>query len=148
MKIMERKAALHDARILAVLSHSLYEPSPEKLRTLAQTCASDHAVSVYACEDHGRILGVVIVKRTDHSTAEILRIATDPCHRRAGVASSLIFHAAAALQCAALTAETDDDTVGFYRKCGFQVETLATIYPGTNRYRCTWKPEKCKPSTP
>ena len=38
-----------------------------------------------------------------------------------------------------LTAETDADAVGFYQRCGFEVESLGELYPGAERFRCTLK---------
>ena len=35
-----------------------------------------------------------------------------------------------------LIAETDQEAVGFYRKCGFKVESLGELYPGVERFRC------------
>jgi len=35
-----------------------------------------------------------------------------------------------------LFAETDMDAVGFYRKCGFSINSLGEKYPGTERYKC------------
>ena len=35
-----------------------------------------------------------------------------------------------------VTAETDKDAVGFYRSCGFEVESLGELYPGIERFRC------------
>lgn len=36
-----------------------------------------------------------------------------------------------------IIAETDDDAIGFYKSCGFDIENLGELYPNTIRYRCT-----------
>ncbi len=33
-------------------------------------------------------------------------------------------------------AETHVGAVGFYEACGFEVESLGELYPGTERFRC------------
>ncbi|HPH97803.1 MAG TPA: hypothetical protein PKW33_16525 [Anaerolineaceae bacterium] len=38
---------------------------------------------------------------------------------------------------AKLSAETDCEAVDFYRRCGFQMESLGEKYPGMERFRCT-----------
>ncbi len=35
-----------------------------------------------------------------------------------------------------LEAETDEDAVGFYIKCGFIVTSLGEVHPNTERFRC------------
>lgn len=140
MQMKDIRNELHDERILSVISHSMFKPSTETLRMLADRCACDPAVSAFACEEHGIILGAIILKNTNDLAFEILHIATAPAHRRTGVASGLISHAIATLKCAVLTAETDEEAVAFYRKYGFQAVSLGEKYPGTIRYRCVWKP--------
>jgi hypothetical protein len=36
-----------------------------------------------------------------------------------------------------LTAQTDRDAEGFYRVCGFQIESRGMLYAGTERFLCT-----------
>lgn len=35
-----------------------------------------------------------------------------------------------------IIAETDDEAVGFYRKCDFEVNNLGEKYPNVIRYEC------------
>lgn len=70
---------------------------------------------------------------------EIMSIATKPSVRSKGVASKLITFASKNLNCSIIKAETDDDAIGFYRKCGFQIVSLGKKYPDTVRYLCTLK---------
>lgn len=37
-----------------------------------------------------------------------------------------------------IVAETDDDATGFYRKCGFSVQSIGEKYPGVIRYVCRY----------
>ena len=137
MIVIDIKNMLRDQRVLSVLAYSQYMPTADTLHRLADQCAADPAVSAFACEDQGAILGAIILKAAGGGAFEILHIATAPPHRGKGIASELISHAIEALQCAVLVAETDDDAVDFYRKYGFQIESLGEKYPGTIRYRCT-----------
>jgi hypothetical protein len=38
-----------------------------------------------------------------------------------------------------LVAETDQDAVKFYRRWGFQIQSLGEKYPNTERFQCTWR---------
>jgi len=50
-----------------------------------------------------------------------------------------------ALTC--LYATTDAEAVGFYRRCGFAVHSLGELFPGVERFECTWQLEAI-PSDP
>lgn len=137
MNIIDIKNNLHYERILAVISHSQYMPTEEKLNRLADKYDSNIDIFAYGYEDNDLVLGTIVLKYLGNDTYEILSIATDPAYRNQGIASRLISFSAANLKCSAIKAETDDDAVGFYRKYGFQIDSLGEKYPGTVRYLCT-----------
>ncbi len=137
MNIIDVKNNLHDPRILAVIAHSQYMPTEEKLHALAEKYELDRDTFSFAWDDNGYIFGVIILKRIGGQVFEIMSIATDPHHRCKGIASKLISFAANRLNCSILKAETDDSAVGFYRKYGFAIKSLGEKYPGVIRYLCT-----------
>lgn len=137
MNIIDIKNNLHDESILAVISHSQYMPTEEKLNSLADKYESDIDIFAYAYDDNGLIGGTIILKCLGNDEFEIVSIATDQAHRNQGIASRLISFAATNLKCSVIKAETDDDAVGFYRKYGFHIDSLGEKYPGTVRYLCT-----------
>ena len=139
MKIVDIRAKLHDARVLSILAHSQYMPTPEKLNRMADQYESDAAISAFACEHNGMICGAIILKHTGGAAFEIMSIATHPDYRKQGVGAKLVAFAASTPGCTVIQAETDDDAVGFYRKCGFQIESLGEKYPGIVRYLCSLK---------
>ncbi len=64
-------------------------------------------------------------------------IAVEPEAQRAGVGRRMIEAAAEAVGAVEIVAETDDDAVECYRRCGFAVESLGDLWPsGFCRYRC------------
>ena len=139
MNIIDIKSRLHDERVLAVISLSMYMPTKEKQNSRADMYKSDASVSAFACEDNGSICGTIILRHIANDEFEIMGIATHTACRNQGVASRLIDYAVETLKCRALKAETDDDAVGFYRKYGFQIYSLGEKYPGCVRYLCTLK---------
>lgn len=140
MNIVDIKSRLHDERILNVLSLSQYMPTKEKLNILADKYETDSTVSAFAYEDNGFIFGIIILRHIANDEFEIIGIATDPAHRNQRIGSRLITFAVETLKCGITKAETDDDAVGFYRKYGFQVDSLGEKYPGCIRYLCALKP--------
>lgn len=139
MRIIDIKGNLQDPHVLDILSYSQYMPTEEKLKRLADTYASDPNLYAFACVDNSGMLGVAVFQRLTASAFEIVSIAVAPAFRGQGIGSKLISFAANTLTCGEIRAETDDDAVGFYRSCGFDVASLGEKYPGVIRYLCTLK---------
>lgn len=68
----------------------------------------------------------------------ILDIAVDKTQQRNGIGKKLINFVLDNYKRKILIAETDGDAVDFYRKCGFQVNSLGEKYPGIIRYDCKY----------
>lgn len=139
MRIMDRKDNLHDRHVLDILSHSQYQPTEEKLKSLADLYESDPTIHAFSCVDNRRVMGVAVFKRLTASTVEIVSIAVDPAFRHQGIGSKLISFSTNSLKCDEVRAETDDHAVGFYRRYGFDIVSLGEKYPGVIRYLCTLK---------
>lgn len=130
---------LHDKSVLSMLSLSLYMPSEERLNHLAGEYEADKNVFVLACIEDGMAVGIIALKRLTCEACEILNIGVSPAFRGRKIGSRLIDTAIECFSCRNLTAETDDDAVGFYRSYGFEIEALGEKYPGFPRYLCTLK---------
>jgi len=141
-KILNVKGRLGDAQILDILSLCQYKPTVEKMRRLAGEYGGDPNVSAYALYDGQEPVGVIVLRRITSCSCEILGIATTPDHRAKGIGRKMVRHAVAQSGYAELLAETDDDAVDFYRKCGFVITSLGEKYPGIVRYSCTLKGEE------
>ena len=137
MTIMDIKTRLNDPLIRSVLALSQYRPTPEKLASRAAAYLADPDIYAFACFDQDKPLGVLVLKNHGAQAFEILSIAVVSDSRHRGIGSKLITHAAEALNCTQITAETDDDSVGFYRSYGFKIKSLGEKYPNCVRYLCT-----------
>lgn len=136
MSIISIKQKLQNERVLAVLAPSVYQPTSQKLQTLAAQYASAPDIAAFGDIEEDAVRGVIILKPADSGCWEILRISCAPDHRRRGVARGLIAFALRKTGAHTLLAETDDDAVDFYRRCGFSVAPMGELYPGVSRYRC------------
>jgi ribosomal protein S18 acetylase RimI-like enzyme len=114
------KASLFDYEILALMKPSVYDPSPERLKCRTEKYSADKNTFVYACKIDGVYAGIVVLK-TENDTAEILDIALKPEYRKHGIGKSLIDFIFTQFPIDTITAETDDEAVEFYKRCGFNV---------------------------
>ena len=137
MILMDIKGNLHDPRVLALLSYCQYAPTEEKLKRLVDDFASDKDVYAFSCTQGDALAGLILLKRWQDASFEILGIAVDPFFRGRGIGTAMIHETAKHLSCAEIYAETDDDAVMFYKQCGFTVQALGEKYPGVMRYLCT-----------
>ena len=89
---------------------------------------------MYACKKCGVYAGIVVFK-TENGTSEILDIAVKPEYQNCGIGRKLVDFVLSQFSVDCMIAETDDDAVGFYRKCGFTVTLAGEVY-GSKRYFC------------
>ena len=128
------KPNLFAPEVLALFKPSVYNPTPERLKHRAEKYAADKCISVYACKSSEKYIGIVVF-RAENSTAEILDIAVKPEYRKHGIGRKLIDLILNQFPVDIIIAETDNDAVGFYEKCGFTVAPAEKI-DDTERYLC------------
>jgi len=119
----------------------------EVLRSLAWRGTVDELDEITApyADGHARLYALIVdggpascigVSRTG-TRAELWTVATRAARQRLGFASELLQRLIGELHLEVVSAETDDDSVGFYRSAGFSTESLGERHPGVIRYRCT-----------
>ena len=118
--VADVKASLLQPEVLVLLKPSVYDPTPERLKSRAEKYAAGKNIFVYACKKCGVYAGIVVFK-TENGTAEILDIAVKPKYRKHGIGKSLIDFIFTQFPIDTITAETDDEAVEFYKRCGFNV---------------------------
>ena len=72
-----------------------------------------------------------------NNVAKLQGIATAGDYRNKGAGRSSISYAMKSLSLTKIYAETDDDAVGFYRNCGFDIEDTGIKYEDCRRYKCS-----------
>ena len=123
----------------SVYSACMYKPSYEKYYERIRSLFEGEDNAVYLLEDGG-IKGMLVLGMGG-DVPEIVGIAVDEGCRGRGLGRYMIEEVIAAEGICVLFAQTDDDAVGFYRKCGFSVEKETVEYPdGTaERYNCWYQ---------
>ena len=137
LEFVNVKQNIFDTDILPLLAPSVFEPTPEKLRSRAEKYLNNPNTHIYACRDGGKYIGIVVLEVVG-TNATVLDIAVDEACRKQGIGSALLSFVLENFNISELTAETDDDAVGFYKKYGFTVTEIKTIY-NTRRYLCTFR---------
>lgn len=128
------KEKLTNEDILELLAPSVFNPTPERLLSRVEKYQADDKVKAYTYSENGEYKGIVVFKIKEQ-TAEILDIAVKPEYQGKGIGSRLIDYIFSQFAVNKLTAETDDDAVGFYKKYGFTV-TDTKLNHDTKRYIC------------
>ena len=134
MQLIRVRDRLNEPRFIALLMPSMFQPTPKRAATKAAAYTQDKGIDAYACRMNGLDVGLIIL-RMDGNSAEILNISTDTAFRGLNVGRFMIEQTMVQCHLATLDAETDDDAVGFYQRCGFTVERSGDI-DGRARYRC------------
>lgn len=138
--IHDMKQNVLSPAVYEIYSQCMYAPSYEKFAEKARFYLDDSSTAIYGFYENSTLLGVIVLQAKAPSTAEIVGIAVEHTHQHRHIGKKLIQHAAAIGRYTELYAETDDDAVTFYERCGFEVEAFQAAYDGIpcKRYRCTY----------
>ena len=122
-----------------IYSACMYKPTFEAYCEEMKRLLSDK--KIYVCQVGDTINGMLVL---DKEKAEIVGIAVDPKCRETGIGRFLIEQVMILEKLESLYAQTDDDAVLFYQKCGFDVKRIIKEYPDGKvvRYDCTKKGER------
>ncbi len=138
-EIRDFKARFGSPESFRVYAGCMYRPTAERFAQVANDLKNRLGVSIFACLDADGVQGIIAVEEAGRQAAVILGIAVDAACRRNGIGRRLIADTAARLDLGVLTAETDDDAVCFYRRCGFQTVAFKKTFGQEvcRRYHCT-----------
>ena len=121
----------------SIYAPCMYHPTCEDYRTQMEGFLQASSVKVFVCEDRGKKTGLMVLKISEDA-AEIIGIAVSDNARRKGIGTQLIQRVMESEDLKSVKAQTDDDSIGFYRKCGFSDERIVIEYPdgAAVRYNC------------
>lgn len=118
-------------------SACMYSPDTDSYRELMEGYLSSPCVRVYVCEKHGDTVGILVLDESG-AIPEIAGIAVSDEYRFQGVGRYMIHQVIKTEDLLMIRAQTDEESVGFYRKCGFTDERVVKEYPDglSVRYDC------------
>ena len=121
----------------SIYASCMYHPTYEEYKAQMEDYLHDSSVKVFVCENRGKRIGMMVL-RSSGVAAEIIGIAVSDNARRKGIGTQLIQRVMESEDLKSVKAQTDDDSIGFYRKCGFSDERIVIEYPdgAAVRYNC------------
>ena len=126
------KDRLGESNMLRVWAYSVYEATPERMAQKAKEYLENVAQQLYGWFSNKTLLGVCgFIIHADK--VEITNISVAEDARSRGVGSAMI-SSLQKMYKLTITAETDDDAIGFYRKCGFNATAFQKH--GVQRWNC------------
>jgi ribosomal protein S18 acetylase RimI-like enzyme len=134
------KQRITEESIQELLTYAIF-PDPERIENEIKLYQSEPALELYGHEEDDEILGVVGFIMHPNQTLELKHIAVKPEERSKGYGRGLILQLLELKQPAIIEAETDEDSVDFYRNVGFSIVSLGEKYPGVERFKCIYEVE-------
>jgi len=121
----------------SIYASCMYHPTYKDYKAHMEDNLHDSSKKVFVYEDQGRKTGMLVLKFSE-DTAEIIGIVVSGNTRRKGIGKQLIQCVMESENLESVMAQTDDDSIGFYRKCGFLEEKTIIEYPNGSavRYDC------------
>lgn len=132
--ICDETASLPSPDVAGLLAPSVYAPTPEKRTARAARYAASPNVRAFTLRCGGTRTAV-LVARMHVPRAELLDFAVTPAAQRRGLGRRMLAFLFDVCGVETIAAETDNDAVGFYRRCGFSIAPAAPR-GGTARWRC------------
>lgn len=130
----------------SIYAPCMYQPSYEDYKALMEKYLSDPSVKIFVCDMDGEKAGILVMKEIEAAEgseteveAEILGIAVRKDLRGKGIGKEMVCQVMETEHLKRITAQTDDDAIGFYRKSGFEAERVVIEYPNGSvvRYNCS-----------
>lgn len=145
MKVIlcENKDWILSESAFSMYKSCMYQPTYEMYLDSINKLISSAFNRIYTCETDGKVVGVLVIQLAGRN-AEIIGIAVSEQFQNQGIGKYMIQRIMEKECLHSLIAQTDDDAVGFYRKCGFIIEDEIKKYPDgiVVRYNCrlvNWK---------
>jgi ribosomal protein S18 acetylase RimI-like enzyme len=132
---------LHEAEVRALVGHALGSSTAARLDEVMARYAAP-SWRLVGFDATGSLVGCVgYAAETDESAtnaASVQHIAVVPEARRSSVGRTMLRWLREVEGLRSLRAETDEDAVGFYRRCGFRTERVThPRFPAARRWACT-----------
>lgn len=143
MKLLKRMEDFTPA-VRRLIEQCLYMADDKKITKIVDLYISESCRFFYALlEDNvpQAIIGISVRKEANQEapSATILHIAVDDHLRTRGIGRKLIDEVIEKHSLASIQAQTDQDSMEFYRTCGFSISSLGELYPGVERFLCEKK---------
>ncbi len=135
--LVDLKSRLHEEEVQNLIELSEFPDSEHVSRAIEQYRTTDD-LSIMGYESEGQIVGIVGFRTESNERMTLRHIAVQPEARGAGFGRGMILELLHQFNPVSIEAETDEESVEFYRSIGFTIESIGEKTPGTERFRCTY----------
>lgn len=126
------KEDLQSLDILSLFAYVRYESNIEKHKNYSQIKGDitfGYTINENRC-------GILVLEKVNRECGNIKAIAVREAYRRQGIGRKMIDYSLEQLALKSLRVEADEETLGFYKRCGFQIEDIGTKCKGERNYIC------------
>jgi len=131
------KSRLQDVEISELLDYAVFADEDKLSRTIEQY-QSNSNLEIYGYEAEGEVIGILGMKVLEKSILHILHLSIHPDYRGLGYGRGVLMEMIEWKKPVQLIAETDEESVDFYRNIGFTIVSLGELYPGVERFHCVY----------
>ncbi|MCZ8512709.1 GNAT family N-acetyltransferase [Paenibacillus filicis] len=132
------KPRLVELEIVELLEYAMF-PDPERVEKTLNQYRNEPSHEIYGIEENGAVIGLAGFTLQEDGTLHLRHIAVHPEHRGQGYGRGLILELIELKQPKEIVAETDEETVDFYRNVRFDIVSLGELYPGVERFHCVYE---------
>lgn len=131
---------LFSEEAFSIYSACMYQPTYELYTEQMERFKSNPSVKIFVCVSRGIKEGILVLDQSG-DVPEIVAIAVSNKRRHQGIGGRMISQVMKSEHLDRMKAQTDDDAIGFYRKCGFTEEQVIKKYSNaiSVRYNCELK---------
>ncbi len=126
--------------IRELLSYSVF-PDPEELELAVLEYKNNPDLQLGGLESEKEIIAVIGYRHVEEGTIEVKHLAVRPDCRGAGFGRGLLLELIAKEKPKRIVAETDEETVEFFRNVGFEIRSLGEKFPGAEKFLCSFQTE-------
>ncbi|MBP1155657.1 MULTISPECIES: GNAT family N-acetyltransferase [unclassified Paenibacillus] len=138
--LIDIKQRLGEEPIRELLSYSIF-PDPEILEEELNAYAAEDGRELYGYEDKGQIIGVVGFIVHQNGLLEVNHLAVHPEYRGQGYGRGQILELIELKKPIEIHAETDEESVEFFRNIGFSITSLGEKFTGVECFQCIYDVE-------
>lgn len=134
--LTDLKPYLDNNSVKKLISYCIFDPTELRIETTIEQYRTSNQFLAIGYVENCKILGFIGLDVSDEFRSVIRHISVDAASRGKGIGKCMIEELVSEREINHLEAETDDEAVGFYGNCGFEVVSLGEKYPGVKRYLC------------
>lgn len=129
---------LKSSEAFEVFKLCMYLPTREKYKKEVNSWLNGNNIKAYGCYLGKLLKAIIVVNSVNNTDIKIIGISVCEDCRNKGLGTYMIQKIKEEYSFKRLLAETDNDAVDFYKKCGFEVSNTVKKFDGREimRYSC------------